>query len=156
MQRATKLRPAHTLLVVSTAILAGVLLLAPRNAPCGAELSCEQVHVKSIQRICGVVIDPSGTPVPNAKVTILHGGEQVATSRSGRDGTFRVDGLTTGGYEVRIQAEGFYHFEFPITVVKPSEQPKRVLEVELAVPGYCPGLRLVKPGAAKRRCQVRR
>src|SRR4051794_16851807 len=58
--------------------------------------------------ISGTVTDPSGAPVPDAKVTAKNtrtGYEQtVATSTSGQ---YRVTVLPLGDYEVSVDASGF-------------------------------------------------
>ncbi|HWC00786.1 MAG TPA: carboxypeptidase-like regulatory domain-containing protein, partial [Bryobacteraceae bacterium] len=55
--------------------------------------------------ITGIVTDPSGAVVPNAKVTILNEAEgstrDLATSASG---VFTASNLTVGTYRVRVTA----------------------------------------------------
>jgi len=41
--------------------------------------------LKPIHHVCGFVVDPSGEPIPNAKVTILKDGNEVATMQTSAD-----------------------------------------------------------------------
>lgn len=54
----------------------------------------------------GMVVDPSGAVVPNARVAALGpSGEKVVTS--GQDGKFSFDTLSPGAYSVKAEATGF-------------------------------------------------
>ncbi len=54
----------------------------------------------------GMVVDPSGAVVPNARVAVLGpSGEEVVTS--GQDGKFSFDALSPGSYSVTAEATGF-------------------------------------------------
>jgi hypothetical protein len=54
----------------------------------------------------GMVVDPSGAVVPNARIAVLGpSGEKVVTS--GQDGKFFFDTLSPGSYSVKAEATGF-------------------------------------------------
>jgi hypothetical protein len=56
--------------------------------------------------IAGLVTDPSGAVIVNAKIT-AQGGADVATAKSGADGTYQLTNLHPGLYEVRFEAAAF-------------------------------------------------
>jgi hypothetical protein len=58
--------------------------------------------------LSGTVTGPSGTPVPNAEISV----RRVATGESGKvkgdpAGTYRIPNLSPGDYEISVTAEGF-------------------------------------------------
>jgi len=58
--------------------------------------------------VAGQVVDPQGAVVRQAKVVVRDPGTGVArTLETVSDGTFRVDGLAAGTYEVTVSAGGF-------------------------------------------------
>src|SRR5260221_9516066 len=58
--------------------------------------------------ILGVVKDPSGAPVPGAKVTASNAETALTrTATSGEDGAYRVPALPVGRYTLRFEHEGF-------------------------------------------------
>ncbi len=62
----------------------------------------------------GVVIVPSGLPVPGASISIEgKGGAQAATTDG--NGEYHISGLAAGVYQVKISAQGYEPFEVQIT-----------------------------------------
>ncbi len=58
--------------------------------------------------ILGVVKDPSGGTVPNAKVTVTNVDTSASrTVTTGDDGAYRVPALQPGHYSVKVEAQGF-------------------------------------------------
>lgn len=58
--------------------------------------------------ITGKVTDPSGSPIPNADVTVTGIGTNfVTTSKTDPSGNYSVPFLSPGGYTVKISASGF-------------------------------------------------
>src|SRR5213593_4355200 len=58
--------------------------------------------------ISGTVTDPSGSAIPNAKVTITDIGKGVSFSTtSNASGNYAQTHLIVGVYEVRVEATGF-------------------------------------------------
>ncbi|MDE1176767.1 MAG: carboxypeptidase regulatory-like domain-containing protein [Edaphobacter sp.] len=71
--------------------------------------------------LVGVVRDASGAVVPFAKVTVIN--ENTGEKReetSAADGTYRVDAINPGTYEVDVTANGFKQFQLKGNVVNPS------------------------------------
>jgi hypothetical protein len=59
-------------------------------------------------RVTGVVLDPNGAVVPNAKVTLTNEGTKVAfTSESSSTGTYAFESVQIGTYTLTIEKEGF-------------------------------------------------
>ncbi len=59
------------------------------------------------QTLTGVVLDPSGAPVPGCLVSIKGPAIAPRTSHAGFDGAFQFDGLPEGVYEVIVEKENF-------------------------------------------------
>jgi hypothetical protein len=58
--------------------------------------------------VLGVVKDPSGAVVPGAKVTARDTDTgQTRTGVTGTDGTYRMDALPVGNYQITVEATGF-------------------------------------------------
>jgi len=62
----------------------------------------------------GIVILPSGGPVPGATITVEGKPAQSATSDA--NGEYNITGLSIGAYHVKITAAGFSPFEVEVTV----------------------------------------
>ena len=61
--------------------------------------------------IVGTVLDPNGTPVPGATVTVTSlDGKAVRTAVTDAAGAYTVPGLAAGAYRVEVQLEGFRRF----------------------------------------------
>ncbi len=59
-------------------------------------------------RVIGTVIDPSGSVVPDAKVTVANTATRITSSTTTRgDGTFEVLHLPIGIYHVEVEKDGF-------------------------------------------------
>jgi hypothetical protein len=62
-------------------------------------------------RVTGVVIDPNGAVVPNAKVTLTNEGTQVIfTSETSSTGTYAFESVQIGTYSLTIEKDGFKKF----------------------------------------------
>jgi hypothetical protein len=67
--------------------------------------------------IGGVVTDPNGGVVPNAKITVAGGQGEARSIQSNDQGVFRADNLLPGNYTVTIEVQGFKKFVAnPVTV----------------------------------------
>jgi hypothetical protein len=128
------------------ALIVGILLFQPAGASYAT--TCVAIPVKPIHHVCGIVIDPLGEPISNAKVTILKGETELVTVQTGVDGKFSIEPLEARNYGLRVRSTGFQTAQSPIVVVKPQAKCKRVLEVVLAVGMGCSGMALVKPKPA--------
>jgi|SRR5271166_3643392 len=125
--------------------IAGMILVVSTGT--AAANVCVTKRIKSLARTCGSVIDAVGEPIPNAKVTILKDGTEVAETQTDDGGKFSFETLKEGTYEIRVRANGFQTFGFRIVAVKPARKCKRTLRITLSV-GYssCAGdVQLIKP-----------
>lgn len=59
----------------------------------------------------GKISDPSGLPVPNAKVDAVSSTGHVKAGVVHPDGSYDIEGLAPGNYAVRAAAKGFAPFE---------------------------------------------
>ena len=57
--------------------------------------------------LSGAVLDPLGSRVPNASLTLLRDGQPVAQASSGADGSYSFAGVMPGRYQVLAAASGF-------------------------------------------------
>ena len=55
----------------------------------------------------GRVNDPLGKSVPNVRIVVLQGGQEVAHTTSNDDGAYELSVPNGGRYDVRVEAEGF-------------------------------------------------
>ncbi|MFI5664301.1 MFS transporter [Streptomyces sp. NPDC051684] len=81
-------------------------------------------------RLAGAVLTADGTPVREAIVTLTNvHGEVVATTRSGREGTYVITELVAGEYTLAASAPAFRPAAMPVTVMASRETRQ---DVELA------------------------
>jgi TonB family protein len=83
-----------------------------------APLALVTLHAQATATLSGVVEDPSGGRVPNARVTARNldtGGIDEATADSA--GEYRFPNLASGRYEIQIASRGFALLKIPTTVV---------------------------------------
>lgn len=98
---------SHMLGIIAAGLLTGACFgqPAPGGAPADEELSAETELSGSVS---GVTRGPSGEPLPGASV-VVHaadgGGDRVATSDG--DGTFAVNALKPGQYQLKAMKDGF-------------------------------------------------
>ncbi|MGW5664397.1 MFS transporter [Streptomyces sp. NPDC003758] len=81
-------------------------------------------------RLAGSVVTADGTPVRDAAVTLTNvHGEVVATTRSGREGSYVISELVAGEYTLAASAPAFRPAALPVTVQASRETRQ---DVELA------------------------
>jgi hypothetical protein len=91
-----------------------------------------------------------GRPIANGKVTLLKQGADFIGVNTGPKGQFSIKGLKEGNYEMKVEADGFHTYHFPIVVDSPDNKCRGALEVILSFgPDYCTRIRLVKSKAVK-------
>jgi hypothetical protein len=118
------------------AIMIGFLLFFPSEISYATE--CVALPpLKPIHHVCGFVVDPSGEPIPNAKVTILKDGNEVAAMQTNADGRFAFEQLKAGSYSIRVDANGFLSALSSIVLVTPGVACKKELGVLLGVGMGC-------------------
>jgi hypothetical protein len=69
------------------------------------------INILEAGSISGTVTDSAGSPIENAAVTALAGGEEVTTTATAADGTYTLGGLPTGTYTVVVSASGYQDAE---------------------------------------------
>jgi len=86
--------------------------------------------------ISGVVQDPSGAVIPNAKVVVISEdtGIKVREVTSTGSGSFLVPFLPPGHYTVKISMSGFRTFEAYALVVRVTETTNVVAKMEIGTP----------------------
>src|SRR5690242_113365 len=77
-------------------------------AVCLLLLSTIAFAQSDLSTITGTIKDPSGSSVPNAKLTVHNEATGVErTTTSSESGTFSVTNLPSGMYTVTVEAQGF-------------------------------------------------
>ncbi len=90
-----------------------VATLAVGSAPIAHDL----VMLARAGRLAGTVRGADGEPVAGARVAAVDpGGAVAASTRSGTDGEYRLDGLSPGRYTVTVGAPGFRTGTVPVSV----------------------------------------
>lgn len=79
--------------IIPATLMLGISQLAPGNPPSGATMH-------------GVVTDPSGAVIPNAKVFVA-GANYKQMLLTDERGAYIIAGLPAGEYRVRIKSNGF-------------------------------------------------
>jgi hypothetical protein len=80
--------------------------------------------------IAGTVLDPSGTSVADATVTLKRGAKALSSVKTDASGRFRFEGLPQGNYAVEILVEGF---QPSLTPVQLQEKPLEPLTITLSL-----------------------
>jgi len=79
------------------------------------------------QNISGVVYDPDGFAVPNARVMLMRDYVKQTESRSGEAGEFAFTGLSPGMYQLQVKQERFSLFQQTVILGAESERVYPVL-----------------------------
>ncbi len=83
-------------------------------------------------QISGVVTDPSGAAIPDAKIIATQTDTNaVRTTQSGSDGAFTLPGLAIGPYKVQAEAKGFTTYEQTGIILQVGESPKINIALKL-------------------------
>jgi len=113
------------------------IILAPFLGDVSQAAECRIAPIKPIHCIRGIVIDPSGLPISNAKVAILKAGTEFVSILTHADGKFSFDRLETGSYEIQVEANGFKTARSSVAVVAPRSKSKWALQVVLGFGMEC-------------------
>jgi hypothetical protein len=93
-----------------------------------------------VQRVCGVMVDPSGIPLSGATVTVLQNGLAVGTVITDESGEFDFDVKQPGKCELDATLAGFQHARYQLTLSKPTSTCKDALQVRMDVGSlHCEG-----------------
>ena len=84
-------------------------------------------------RVCGIVTDPQGAPVPNARVTISRVGVESRDLETGNSGTFVFDKVELGVYELQVEAPGFSTQRSRIRIVSRRRKCQRPVRIALQI-----------------------
>ena len=87
-------------------------------------------HQASAATVAGRVADPDGRPVAAAHVIVAGSIGTVAEGRTDVNGSFSLDTIAAGAYEVRVFADGFQADPIAITV---AAEDTRNLDVTLRI-----------------------
>jgi Carboxypeptidase regulatory-like domain len=81
---------------------------------------CDPTERLEFSNVCGVVLDPTGAVIGDAKIELLSWGEtpsrHVTAFANWRDGTFALKDVLPGEYTLSISREGFRRLELPVRV----------------------------------------
>jgi Carboxypeptidase regulatory-like domain len=92
---------------------------------CPSHISAQQRT--NAQTVSGVVVDVTGTVLPNAEVVLgSASGATVQTTTTDATGTSRFDGVAPGRYEARVAFEGCRPTTVRVTVGTRAPSPLRV------------------------------
>jgi hypothetical protein len=84
----------------------------------------------------GLVVDPSGSAVPDATVTAtLEATGAVRTVRTGADGRYRIPALPIGDYTIRCEKAGFQRAEIPQVYLSLNQTLEQTIQLKLATAG---------------------
>jgi len=76
-------------------------------------LAMRLINLLDAGSIGGTVTDATGNALANVTVTAIKEGEEVTTTATETDGTYRLSGLVTGTYRVRFSLNGYADVEIP-------------------------------------------
>src|SRR6185503_10248087 len=81
--------------------------------------------------LSGVLVDPSGAVIADAKVVLRREGQrQEHSTTTNQKGEFRFTRLTSGNYEIEARKDGFKQTITPLTV---GGKSPALLEIELPI-----------------------
>lgn len=81
--------------------------------------------------VSGRVVDTGGTPLPGATVSLE--GPARASTTTGADGTFEIDNLSPGSYDVAVSVPGFDAWRTRLSVSADAPTPALAVTLELRV-----------------------
>jgi hypothetical protein len=94
---------------------------------------CVEPRIKSAEA-CGVVLDPSGQPIPNVRVTFASK-EKAVSATTDSKGLFHLSDFEGSAVSLKAEAPGFASASTVVESVKAAKACKRPMYVELQV-GY--------------------
>jgi hypothetical protein len=105
----------------------GVVLLAPAAQLAGQGIvDCVSPRRVYALRLKGVVIDPTGAPIPNAKLSIEANGKMLGTASSNSDGSFSLKSKP-GVYTLKVGLSDAHDVFDPLSVELHSGMSVRTL-----------------------------
>ena len=127
------------------AFLTAHLLAFPRAIP-SATTCVEMPPLKPLHRVWGVVFFPSGDRAANARVSVLHGGREIAVQNTDDHGRFAFDQLKPGKYELHILVEGVPGIATAkVVLTHPNTKSRQEIAVSISLTvANCSGFSLVE------------
>jgi len=103
-----RMRPNGVAVVLTVGVFASRPCIAQTSGVDEARIASSKVEQTSFSSMGGLARNPEGVPLPQVRVNIhsVEEGSDLSVTTGG-DGTFVVEGLKTGRYEVRAGKEGF-------------------------------------------------
>jgi hypothetical protein len=95
--------------------------------------TCIILPLKPVRHVCGIVVNPAGERISNARLTLLKGGAEFAIVETDANGKFDFKGVAAGDYVLRASMRGYVEVQSTIKIVKPAETCRQTLEVMLPV-----------------------
>jgi hypothetical protein len=86
-----------------------------------------------VRRVCGMIVDSSGRPIPAVKVTVLKDGTAVKNDATDENGEFDFEAIQPGKYELDAKIPGFQPARYQLTLSKPTNSCKHALRIEMEV-----------------------
>jgi hypothetical protein len=111
----TRIRRKATKLIAGGILVLSIGLSAPVRAQTGGAA------------LSGIVTDPSGKPVPNARISLKNAATgQTTETRSDWTGLYEIPRLSPGDYELSISAEGAGSKTVKVTI---TDEPRQTLNL---------------------------
>jgi hypothetical protein len=93
-----------------------------------------------VRRVCGMIVDSSGRPIPAVNVAVLKDGIALKNEKSDENGEFDFDVKQSGKYELDAAVPGFQHARYHLTLSKPTDSCRHALRIGMAVASiHCGG-----------------
>ncbi len=86
-----------------------------------------------VRRVCGIIVDSSGRPIPSAVVTVLKDATALKNQKTDENGEFDFNMKESGKYELDAAVPGFQHARYQLILAKPTGSCKHALRIEMAV-----------------------
>jgi Carboxypeptidase regulatory-like domain/TonB dependent receptor-like, beta-barrel len=103
------------------------VLALPVPKPSNEELAQSYPEQARTGVISGTVVDPSGSAIASANVTLVHaGGTSYANTKTDGLGSFRMEAVPAGAYILTIDAEGFQPLQRGLNVTRKPLAPIRL------------------------------
>lgn len=94
----------------------------------------------NLRQVHGKVLDTTDQAIPSAVVMIKHGKKTVESATTDQNGSFRIDSLQDGEYELIVDAVGFQRGAYLVKLSHQTKHWTRALQIKLAVGSYqCEG-----------------
>jgi hypothetical protein len=128
------------MLAMNAIVCAGIILTALVLTVEHADADVCVYKPPKVRRVCGMIVDSSGSPIPAVNVTVLKDGAALKNEKTDENGEFDFDLTQSGKYELDAAAPGFQHARYQLTVSKPIDSCKHALRIDMAVGGiHCGG-----------------